>query len=113
MSLCCSGGKRHGNKGFYVEPTVFSNVKDDMAIATDEIFGPVQQILSFDDLDDVSIRVESCYCEEVGSLLGRDCRAVFLVTVGLHKSSCTCTTLECLVLNVTLACSTQVPAVRS
>src|SRR5215212_5330363 len=36
-----AGGVRFGNKGFFVEPTVFDNVKDDMAIAKDEIFGPV------------------------------------------------------------------------
>src|SRR5262249_26250522 len=35
------GGKRFGKKGFFVEPTVFDNVKDDMQIARDEIFGPV------------------------------------------------------------------------
>lgn len=36
-----------------MEPTVFSNVTDDMRIAQEEIFGPVQAILKFDDLDDV------------------------------------------------------------
>ncbi|KVI06341.1 Aldehyde dehydrogenase, conserved site-containing protein [Cynara cardunculus var. scolymus] len=41
------GGDRFGSKGFYVQPTVFSNVKDDMLIAKDEIFGPVQSILKF------------------------------------------------------------------
>lgn len=40
-----AGGKRVGNNGYFVEPTVFSNVTDDMAIATDEVsfyllFGP-------------------------------------------------------------------------
>ena len=28
-----TGGKRHGNKGFFVEPTIFTNIKDDMTIA--------------------------------------------------------------------------------
>ena len=32
-----TGGKRHGNKGFFVEPTIFDDVKDDMSIARDEI----------------------------------------------------------------------------
>ena len=44
-----SGGQRVGNKGFFVEPTVFDNVKDDMAIAKDEIFGPVVSVLPFND----------------------------------------------------------------
>ncbi|RSL90849.1 hypothetical protein CDV31_015609 [Fusarium ambrosium] len=45
------GGKVHetaGNgKGYFVEPTVFTNVKDDMAIYREEIFGPVAAVLSF------------------------------------------------------------------
>ncbi|CAI0386048.1 unnamed protein product [Linum tenue] len=48
-----TGGERHGSKGYYVQPTVFSNVKDDMLIAKDEIFGPVQSILKFKDLNEV------------------------------------------------------------
>lgn len=32
-----------GDKGFYIEPTVFTDVKDDMKIAQEEIFGPVQE----------------------------------------------------------------------
>ena len=38
---CISGGKRYGDRGYYVEPTLFANVTDDMRIARDEIFGPV------------------------------------------------------------------------
>ena len=48
-----TGGKRIGNKGYYVEPTVFSNVTDDMRISREEIFGPVQQILKFKTIDEV------------------------------------------------------------
>lgn len=35
------GGKKWGDKGYFIEPTVFSDVKDDMTIAKEEIFGPV------------------------------------------------------------------------
>lgn len=38
--------------GFYVRPTVFANVSNDMVIAREEIFGPVLCILGYDDLDD-------------------------------------------------------------
>ncbi|KAL3246426.1 hypothetical protein MRX96_057685 [Rhipicephalus microplus] len=47
------GGKRIGNEGYFVEPTVFTNVTDDMRIAKEEIFGPVQQILKFKTMDEV------------------------------------------------------------
>jgi len=48
-----TGGGRHGKQGFFVEPTIFDNVKDDMAIARDEIFGPVVSVLPFKDFDDM------------------------------------------------------------
>ncbi|QQP55801.1 Uncharacterized protein FKW44_000249 [Caligus rogercresseyi] len=51
-ALVHTGGKRAGSKGYYVEPTVFSNVRDDMTIAKEEIFGPVQSILKFDTLEE-------------------------------------------------------------
>ncbi|KAG5067925.1 hypothetical protein JHK85_000302 [Glycine max] len=56
-----TGGDRFGNSGFYIQPTVFSNVKDDMLIAKEEIFGPVQTILKFKDLDDVIQRANNTH----------------------------------------------------
>jgi aldehyde dehydrogenase (NAD+) len=54
-----SGGHRHGKKGFFVEPTVFDNVKDDMAIAKDEIFGPVVSVLPFTSVEEVVERANN------------------------------------------------------
>lgn len=54
-----TGGKRHGDKGFFVEPTVFADVKDDMKIAREEIFGPVMQIMKFNSTEDVIKRANS------------------------------------------------------
>lgn len=53
------GGKTIGTEGFFVEPTVFSNVTDDMRIARDEIFGPVQSILKFKTLEEVIERANN------------------------------------------------------
>lgn len=39
------------DKGFYVKPTVFANVKNEMVIGREEIFGPVLVIIGYDDLD--------------------------------------------------------------
>ncbi|CAO1442725.1 unnamed protein product [Diamesa tonsa] len=47
------GGKRLGNEGFFIEPAIFSQVTDNMRIATEEIFGPIQSILKFKTLDEV------------------------------------------------------------
>ncbi len=56
-----TGGNRHGNKGFFVEPTIFDNVKDDMTIAKDEIFGPVVSVLPFQGVDEVVERANKTY----------------------------------------------------
>ena len=54
-----TGGNRHGKKGFFVEPTVFAGVRDDMVIAKEEIFGPVMSILKFKDIDEVIQRANN------------------------------------------------------
>jgi len=54
-----TGGKIARTPGYYVEPTVFTNVKDTMAIAKEEIFGPVMSILKFEDTDDVINRANN------------------------------------------------------
>ncbi|MCP6760530.1 MAG: aldehyde dehydrogenase family protein [Fischerella sp. CENA71] len=49
--LC--GGHRWGDRGFFIEPTVFADVKNEMKIAQEEIFGPVMSIIKFKDIDEV------------------------------------------------------------
>jgi len=51
-TLAC-GGERSGDRGYFIQPTIFADVKDDMTIAREEIFGPVMSIIRFKDLDDV------------------------------------------------------------
>ncbi|XP_045216861.2 aldehyde dehydrogenase, mitochondrial-like [Mercenaria mercenaria] len=48
-----AGGKRAGDKGYFIEPTVFKDVSDNMTIAREEIFGPVQQLMKFKTIDEV------------------------------------------------------------
>uniref|UniRef100_A0A2N9FXX6 Aldehyde dehydrogenase domain-containing protein n=1 Tax=Fagus sylvatica TaxID=28930 RepID=A0A2N9FXX6_FAGSY len=47
-----TGGKALGNKGYYIEPTIFTDVKEDMLIAKDEIFGPVMALMKFKTIDE-------------------------------------------------------------
>jgi aldehyde dehydrogenase (NAD+) len=47
------GGGRVGDKGYFIEPTVFTDVQDDMKIACEEIFGPVMSMIPFKDVDEV------------------------------------------------------------
>lgn len=47
-----TGGSRHGNVGYFVEPTVFAGVRHEMRISQEEIFGPVATVISFQDEED-------------------------------------------------------------
>src|ERR1700704_3421303 len=51
-----SGGRRWGERGYFVEPTVFANVEHEMRISQEEIFGPVASVIPFDDEED-AIRI--------------------------------------------------------
>ena len=51
-----TGGARCGSEGYFIQPTVFEGVRDDMKIAQEEIFGPVMSIMKFKDVDDVIAR---------------------------------------------------------
>lgn len=44
---CVLGGDRFGNEGYFIQPTVFSNVKNTMKIGQEEIFGPVVALIKF------------------------------------------------------------------
>jgi len=48
-----TGGERHGNEGYFIQPTIFSNVSEDMKIMQEEIFGPVCTIAKFETEDEV------------------------------------------------------------
>jgi aldehyde dehydrogenase (NAD+) len=48
-----AGGARVGDRGYFIQPTVFADVQDDMKIAQEEIFGPVMSIIKFKTVDEV------------------------------------------------------------
>src|SRR5580692_6148111 len=54
-----TGGKRHGNQGFYYEPTVITDVPDDAKIMKNEPFGPLAPIVTFKTFDEVVQRANS------------------------------------------------------
>ncbi|KAG5564677.1 hypothetical protein RHGRI_000758 [Rhododendron griersonianum] len=47
-----TGGKPCGEQGYYIEPTIFTNVADNMKIAREEIFGPVMSLMKFKTIDE-------------------------------------------------------------
>jgi acyl-CoA reductase-like NAD-dependent aldehyde dehydrogenase len=71
--LVCGGGRpAHLNQGYFIEPTVFANVRDEMAIARDEIFGPVMSILPFKGVDEIIERANSTYYGLAAAVWTRD-----------------------------------------
>jgi aldehyde dehydrogenase (NAD+) len=83
--LC--GGNRVGNRGFFIEPTVFDGVRDDMKIARDEIFGPVLSVLKFKDTDEVIRRGNQTQFGLAAAVWTRDIRKAHRLANGLRAGT--------------------------
>ena len=79
------GGKRIYDKGFFIEPTVFSNVSDDMRIAKDEIFGPVQPIFKFSDVEEAIDRANNTEYGLVAAVFTNDLSEAFRVSHAMES----------------------------
>ena len=84
--LLC-GGKRIGSQGYFVEPTVFDNVTDEMKIAKDEIFGPVMNILRFKDIDEVIQRGNKTYYGLAAAVWTRDIAKAHTLSASLRAGT--------------------------
>jgi succinate-semialdehyde dehydrogenase / glutarate-semialdehyde dehydrogenase len=54
-----TGGQRHGNQGYFYEPTVITDIPDDSKLMTEEPFGPLAPIVTFKTVDEVVERANS------------------------------------------------------
>ncbi|KAG1346269.1 aldehyde dehydrogenase family 2 member C4 [Cocos nucifera] len=54
-----TGGRPCGDKGYYIEPTIFTDVEEDMLIAQDEIFGPVMSLMKFKTVEEAIERANN------------------------------------------------------
>jgi len=69
---CVLGGGRDGDKGYFVQPTVFTGVTDEMKIAKEEIFGPVMQLLTFKTLEEAIERANKTHFGLAAGICTRD-----------------------------------------
>ncbi|KAI1276706.1 betaine aldehyde dehydrogenase [Xylaria sp. FL0933] len=84
-TLLCGGLDQPANlpanlrKGYWVQPTVFTDCKDDMAIVRNEIFGPVMSILTYDTIDEAVKRANTTELGLAAGVVGRDIDQCHLV----------------------------------
>lgn len=83
-----TGGERLDREGFYLQPTVFSNVTDDMTIAKEEIFGPVMAVLDFDTEDEAISRANATPFGLSAGVFTRDLSRGHRVIKALEAGSC-------------------------
>ncbi|KAF3687023.1 Aldehyde dehydrogenase family 1 member A3 [Channa argus] len=81
------GGAAVGEKSLFIQPTIFSGVKDHMRIAKEEIFGPVQCILSFKSQQEVIERANSSQYGLVSAIFTRSMDRALSVSASLETGT--------------------------
>ncbi|XP_015912157.1 aldehyde dehydrogenase, mitochondrial [Parasteatoda tepidariorum] len=84
--MLCGGG-RVGDKGFFVSPTVFADVQDNMRIANEEIFGPVMQILKFKTAEELLGRANKTMYGLAASVFTKDIDKAMYFASGLRAGT--------------------------
>ncbi|MFC7705269.1 betaine-aldehyde dehydrogenase [Plastorhodobacter daqingensis] len=83
-----TGGFRVQREGFYVAPTVFADVTDEMTIAREEIFGPVMSVLAFDTEKEVIARANSTEFGLSAGVFTRDMTRAHRVITEIQAGTC-------------------------
>ncbi|UCC29656.1 MAG: aldehyde dehydrogenase family protein, partial [Phycisphaerales bacterium] len=84
---CLTGGSKLDRAGYFIEPTVFDNVTDDMTIAREEIFGPVLSVMKFSDADEAIQRGNKTMYGLAAALWTRDINKANRVAAGLKAGT--------------------------
>ncbi len=82
------GGERVEGDGFYMQPTVFADVKDDMTIAREEIFGPVMSVLDFDTEEEVLARANDTEFGLAAGVFTNDLTRAHRIVAGFEAGTC-------------------------
>jgi aldehyde dehydrogenase (NAD+) len=81
------GGNRVGNRGYFIAPTIFDKVHDEMTIAQEEIFGPVMSVLKFKDVDEVVARGNKTMYGLAAAVWTKDIQKAFRLANGLRAGT--------------------------
>ncbi|XP_014833208.1 PREDICTED: aldehyde dehydrogenase, mitochondrial-like, partial [Poecilia mexicana] len=84
--LMCGGGVA-ADRGYFIQPTVFGDVQDNMIIAREEIFGPVMQIFKFKTLEEVITRANDTKYGLAASVFTTDIDKANYVSSGLRAGT--------------------------
>jgi aldehyde dehydrogenase (NAD+) len=84
---CVTGGDRWGEKGYFIEPTLFTGVSDTMKIAEEEIFGPVMSILRFKDVEEIVARANKTNYGLAAAVWTRDVAKAHLIAKRLKAGT--------------------------
>lgn len=83
-----TGGRKWGNSGWHVEPTVFAGVTDGMTLAQEEVFGPVMAVLDFEDEDEVIARANATPYGLAAGVFTADMTCAHRVVAALEAGTC-------------------------
>ncbi|SPF77595.1 betaine-aldehyde dehydrogenase [Pseudoprimorskyibacter insulae] len=83
-----AGGKRIDGDGFFIEPTIFADVTDNMTIAKEEIFGPVMAVLDFEDEAEAIARANATEFGLSAGVFTRDISRAHRVIGQIKAGSC-------------------------
>lgn len=83
-----TGGHRVDREGFFLEPTVFADVTDDMTIARDEIFGPVMSVLDFDTEEEALTRANDTAFGLAAGVFTADLTRAHRMVAGFEAGTC-------------------------
>ena len=81
------GGGRVGDTGYFIQPTVFGDVRDEMTIAREEIFGPVMSVLKFKDAGEVIARGNRTQYGLAAAVWTRDIQKALRLANGLRAGT--------------------------